>query len=305
MTEKPSAPTSAGGEGETGACDIGTLPTPSRTGCKESEQEKGQQRCASSSGNAVVVVDDDVTAPVPAEFPISRRAPAGASKLISVYSLSGQVLGEVAVTAEETVGALKEKLCDATGSDQYMDLASQMAILKDSDSIAETGLLESSHVQALFPSVTRFFNSTSDRQFGVYLASSGSTQIFSVQTRVVNRREDEEHVQTTFWGSWRLGPDKNLEIKVSEMERKVYNDSVPYGWTQQTGKTKADFTIRLSWHRKVLKTLSLGPLGQGLVPGDSCILAALLHFPEELTLSDGSQASVFDDWYATGSSTEP
>lgn len=117
--------------------------------------------------------------------------------------------------------------------------------------------------------------------------------------------QDEEHVQTTFWGSWRLGPDKNLEIKVSEMERKVYNDSVPYGWTQQTGKTKADFTIRLSWHRKVLKTLSLGPLGQGLVPGDSCILAALLHFPEELTLSDGSQASVFDDWYATGSSTEP
>lgn len=148
MTEKPSAPTSAGGEGETGACDIGTLPTPSRTGCKESEQEKGQQRCASSSGNAVVVVDDDVTAPVPAEFPTSRRAPAGASKLSSVYSLSGQVLGEVAVTAEETVGALKEKLCDATGSDQYMDLASQMAILKDSDSIAETGLLESSHVQA-------------------------------------------------------------------------------------------------------------------------------------------------------------
>lgn len=250
MTEKPSAePISAGGEGEPGAC-IGTLPTPSRTGCKEGE-EKGQRPCASSSGNAF---DDDVTAPVPAEFPTSRTAPAGASKRISVYSLSGQVLGEVAVTAEDTVGALKEKLCDATGSDQYMDLASQMAILKDSDSIAETGLLESSHVQALFPSVTRFFNSTSDRQFGVYLASSGSTQIFSVQTRVVNRREDEEHVQTTFWGSWRLGPDKTLEIRVSEMERKVYNDSVPHGWTQQTGKTKADFTIRLSWHRKVLKT---------------------------------------------------
>lgn len=27
----------------------------------------------------VVVVDDDVTAPVPAEFPTSRRAPAGAT----------------------------------------------------------------------------------------------------------------------------------------------------------------------------------------------------------------------------------
>jgi hypothetical protein len=150
--------------GETDACDISTLPTPSRTGCKESDQEKGQQRCASSSGNVpgfqmvsrgqkpctrcrrlgdillilfghtvyceiptmwcqvglwwntslvhwgyqlscswghhieplkriklscprrhfpmakgVVVVDDDVTAPVPAEFPTSRRAPAGAT----------------------------------------------------------------------------------------------------------------------------------------------------------------------------------------------------------------------------------
>ena len=41
---------------------------------------------------AVVVVDDDVTAPVPAEFPTSRRAPAGATMpgVLGGHGMRGQ-----------------------------------------------------------------------------------------------------------------------------------------------------------------------------------------------------------------------
>lgn len=267
--------------------DLATIPTPIRN----------EQNCASSSGN------DPATAPVPTEFLSEGHR-------VSVYSLAGKMLAEVTVTADDTVGVMKEKLCDATGANQYMDLASQLSVLRDSDSIAKTGILETCHVQALVPSVTRFLSSTTDRQFGVYLASTGSAHIFSLQTRVVNRREDEEHVQTAFWGSWtstelspKNGSPSTVEVHISKMERKVYNDSIPYGWTQQSGKTAADLSVRMFWHRKLLQVKSVGPLGEGLGAGDSCILAALLHFPEDFTSC--SEAHVFDDWYAAGTSTEP
>ena len=47
-----------------------------------------------------------------------------------------------------------------------------------------------------------------------------------MQTRVVNRREDEEHVQTTFWGSWRLGrPPRHIvhDTEFSEYTQLVGN----------------------------------------------------------------------------------
>jgi len=268
--------------------DLATIPTPIRN----------EQNCTSSSDAGHQTTETAESAPVPNEFP-SREG-----QRVSVYSLAGKMLAEVTVTADDTVGVMKEKLCDATGANQYMDLASQLSVLRDSDSIAMTGILETCHVQALVPSVTRFFSSTTDRQFGVYLASTGSCQIFSLQTRVVNRREDEEHVQTAFWGSWTSGSGShNVEVHISKMERKVYNDSIPYGWTQQSGKTAADLSVRMFWHRKLLQVKSVGPLGEGLGAGDSCILAALLHFPEEFTSC--SEAHVFDDWYAAGTSTEP
>ncbi|CAK9072745.1 Vacuolar iron transporter 1 (OsVIT1) [Durusdinium trenchii] len=228
----------------------------------------------------------------------------GVGTTIPVYSLGGQRLADLAVGPDETVAALKEKLCEATGRNQLMDLASELLILQDSDIVWKTGILEGGHLQALVPRVSRFSSVSGhgSHHFGVYLNADGNASIFSWQTRVVNRREDEEHLQTTLWGSWTLsGPDNAVEVQVTQMERKVFNESVPHGWTQQTGKTDAEVTMRFSWQRRLLKFLGTA----GPTSGLGILASVLLQFPDELLAAGTDDRHVFDAWYAAGTSTEP
>eukprot|EP00913_Durusdinium_trenchii_P025980 g24377.t1 len=161
----------------------------------------------------------------------------GVGTTIPVYSLGGQRLADLAVGPDETVAALKEKLCEATGRNQLMDLASELLILQDSDIVWKTGILEGGHLQAL-----------------------------------------------------------------------VFNESVPHGWTQQTGKTDAEVTMRFSWQRRLLKSLGskrkfLGTAGP--TSGLGILASVLLQFPDELLAAGTDDRHVFDAWYAAGTSTEP
>ena len=53
----------------------------------------------------------------------------------------------------------------------------------------------------------------------------------------------------TYWSGASLGQPCPQQAIGAHSVAQVYNDSVPYGWTHQTGKTKADFALRPAVYR--------------------------------------------------------
>ncbi|CAJ1336271.1 unnamed protein product [Effrenium voratum] len=85
--------------------------------------------------------------------------------------------------------------------------------------------------------------------FAVYLSDDGTAELFALpgvtglETRVVNRRDDEEHTQTTFWGTWREGPSGEVGLELHTMEKKVFNEFIDHGLMMQTGKVSIDLSM--------------------------------------------------------------
>mmetsp|Transcript_17425 Transcript_17425/g.41339 ORF Transcript_17425/g.41339 Transcript_17425/m.41339 type:complete len:247 (+) Transcript_17425:36-776(+) len=145
-------------------------------------------------------------------------------------------------------------------------------------------------------SVARFLH-RGGPDFAVYLSDDGTAELFALETRVVNRRDDEEHTQTTFWGTWREGPSGEVGLELHTMEKKVFNEFIDHGLMMQTGKVSIDLSMLFRWTGRLLQTLSRGPADGS--PWCVC------HFPEWLTCAAGSELHVFDEWHVAGTSTEP